>query len=152
MGTRASRHPAFSRQRRDGRERETTRVQRHRPEFAFSEDQGKVLSLYFPKTYLAICSVENLFDLADRSGCALHCGKNAYLEAVASALLLTWSRTTLLYWRGWALHDRQARLGDRLALPPAPQRRQGEIVVVEPQTVEPIDEIDHEPGAYAGLK
>jgi hypothetical protein len=59
---------------------------------------------------------------------------------------------TLLYWRGWALHDRQARLNDRLAMPPAPQWRSGAIVGFEPQAVEPIDEIDHDAGAYAGFE
>lgn len=52
---------------------------------------------------------------------------------------------TLLFWRGWAVHDRQTRLNERLALPP---------LVFPSATIErrldPIAEIDDIPGIYAG--
>lgn len=59
---------------------------------------------------------------------------------------------TLLFWRGWAIHDRQTRVGDDLPLPPAPIWQDGEIVDFREQSVEPIAEIDHRPGYYAGLE
>jgi hypothetical protein len=60
---------------------------------------------------------------------------------------------TLLFWRGFALHDRQTRLNDRLELPPAPVFGPGGVVVgTRPQSLEPIDEIDDQPGYYAGVE
>lgn len=57
---------------------------------------------------------------------------------------------TLLFWRGWAVHDRQTRLGDALPLPP---QRLGE----DPEgalqhELEPVHEIDGRPGFYAGVQ
>ena len=46
---------------------------------------------------------------------------------------------TILAFRGWSLHDRQSRLGDRLPLP-----RGG--------WLEPVAEIDDSPGYYAGVE
>jgi hypothetical protein len=75
------------------------------------------------------------------------------LRAYASAFYGNDPAGTLLYWRGWSLHDRQTRLGDRLPLPPRPTwDRFGTIVGYSEQSVEPFNEIDHEPGAYAGLE
>jgi hypothetical protein len=60
---------------------------------------------------------------------------------------------TLLFWRGWALHDRQTRLNDRLPMPPRPiWNATGAIVGTVPQTLEPIEEIDDRPGTYAGVE
>lgn len=60
---------------------------------------------------------------------------------------------TLLFWRGWALHDRQSRLNDRLSLPPLPVWDfTGTIVGTAPNSVEPFEEIDDRPGAYAGIE
>jgi len=60
---------------------------------------------------------------------------------------------TFLFWRGWSLHDRQTRLDDRLPMPPMPRWDfTGTIVGYSEQSVEPIEEIDHEPGAYAGAE
>jgi opacity protein-like surface antigen len=60
---------------------------------------------------------------------------------------------TLLFWRGWSLHDRQTRLNDVLSMPPRPIFGPGgTIVALRPQSVEPFEEIDHEPGAYAGVE
>ena len=60
---------------------------------------------------------------------------------------------TLLFWRGFALHDRQTRLNDTLPMPPMPVFGAGGIVVgTRPQSVEPFEEIDDEPGYYAGVE
>jgi hypothetical protein len=60
---------------------------------------------------------------------------------------------TLLFWRGWSLHDRQTRLDDRLPMPPLPAWDwTGTIVGYSEQSVEPFEEIDHEPGAYVGAE
>jgi hypothetical protein len=60
---------------------------------------------------------------------------------------------TLLFWRGWSLHDRQTRLDDRLPMPPMPSwNSTGAIVGYTEQSVRPFEEIDHEPGAYAGVE
>lgn len=57
---------------------------------------------------------------------------------------------TLLWWRGWSLHDRQSRLHDRLPMPPRPIWSNGAVVDHVDHFVEPFHEIDHEPGVYAG--
>jgi hypothetical protein len=60
---------------------------------------------------------------------------------------------TLLFWRGFALHDRQTRLNDKLPMPPMPVfGAGGSVVGVRDQSVEPIEEIDDEPGYYAGIE
>jgi hypothetical protein len=59
---------------------------------------------------------------------------------------------TLLFWRGWGLHDRQTRFNDKLPMPPTPiWDATGTIVGFRDQWVRPLDEIDHRPGAYLGL-
>lgn len=52
---------------------------------------------------------------------------------------------TLLFWRGWSLHDRQTRLNDELAIPPLP-------FTTAPQRLAPFQEIDDRAGAYAGVE
>jgi hypothetical protein len=59
---------------------------------------------------------------------------------------------TLLFWRGFASHDRQTRLNDRLPLPPAPVFGPGGVVGLREQSLEPFEEIDDEPGYYAGVE
>jgi hypothetical protein len=59
---------------------------------------------------------------------------------------------TLLFWRGFAIHDRQSRLGDDLPLPPAPVWINGEITNYSEQLLEPYAEIDNRPGYYAGIE
>jgi hypothetical protein len=60
---------------------------------------------------------------------------------------------TLLFWRGFAMHDRQTRLNDELPMPPMPVYGAGGIIVgVRAQSVEPIEEIDDAPGYYAGIE
>ena len=75
------------------------------------------------------------------------------LRAFASAFYGNDPAGTLLFWRGWSLHDRQTRLGDTLPMPPSPIFDfTGSVVGHAPQSVQPIDEIDHRPGAYAGVE
>jgi hypothetical protein len=58
---------------------------------------------------------------------------------------------TLLFWRGWSLHDRQTRLNDRLPIPPLPIfGANGTVIGSEPQPVQPFTETDHRPGFYLG--
>jgi hypothetical protein len=52
---------------------------------------------------------------------------------------------TLLFWRGWSLHDRQSRLNDDLLIPPRP-------FTTQPQALAPFMETDHRPGVYAGVE
>lgn len=57
---------------------------------------------------------------------------------------------SLLAWRGWALHDRQTGLGDRLPLAPLPTLGPGNLFAQQPLWVGPLHEVDHRPGYYAG--
>lgn len=60
---------------------------------------------------------------------------------------------TLLFWRGWALHDRQTRFGDRLPLPARPVfDSNGSVTDFVDQSLQPFSEIDGTPGIYAGLE
>lgn len=74
------------------------------------------------------------------------------LAAFGAAFYANDPAGTLLFWRGFAMHDRQTRLGDRLAMPPAPVFANGAVVGLRPQSVEPFAEIDHRPGYYAGIQ
>jgi hypothetical protein len=75
------------------------------------------------------------------------------LRAFASAFYANDPAGTLLFWRGWSLHDRQSRWSDDLPLPPAPiWNSTGRIVGLRQQSVQPFEEIDHEPGFYAGVE
>jgi hypothetical protein len=59
----------------------------------------------------------------------------------------------LLFWRGFASHDRQTRLNDKLPMPPMPVFDfGGNVIGVTAQSVEPIEEIDDDPGYYAGVE
>lgn len=57
---------------------------------------------------------------------------------------------TLLFWRGWGLHDRQTRLDDRLEIPGIPVFDGAGTLLAQPLTV--FTETDHRPGAYAGFE
>ena len=59
---------------------------------------------------------------------------------------------TFLFWRGFSVHDRQSRLGDRLPLPPIPIFGPDGVTGYRDLTLEPFAETDHEPGYYAGLE
>jgi hypothetical protein len=67
------------------------------------------------------------------------------LRGFASAFYGNDPAGTLLFWRGWALHDRQSRLNDELEIPPMPYQ-------TRPQQLSPFMETDHRPGFYAGLE
>ncbi|HUF72756.1 MAG TPA: porin [Gammaproteobacteria bacterium] len=58
---------------------------------------------------------------------------------------------TLLFWRGWSVHDRQTRLNERLPLAPLvlPGPSGGSPIVIE-RRLDPIAEIDDRPGIYLG--
>jgi hypothetical protein len=70
---------------------------------------------------------------------------NHELRAFASGFYGNDPAGTLLFWRGWSLHDRQSRLNDELLMIPRP-------FTTEPQTLEPFMETDHRPGMYAGAE
>lgn len=57
---------------------------------------------------------------------------------------------SLLFWRGWGLHDRQTRLNDRLEIPGIPTFDGAGTLI--PQPLEVFTETDHRPGAYAGVE
>jgi hypothetical protein len=60
---------------------------------------------------------------------------------------------TLLFWRGWSLHDRQSRLGDRWMLPPVPlPSPRGPVTGYVDNPFEPFHEIDGRPGVYGGAE
>lgn len=70
---------------------------------------------------------------------------NHELRAFAAAFHGNDPAGTLLFWRGWSLHDRQTRLNDELAIPPLP-------LTTVPQRLDPFEEIDDRAGAYAGVE
>jgi hypothetical protein len=77
----------------------------------------------------------------------------ADLRVFAAAFYGNDPAATLLFWRGWSLHDRQTRLGDVLSIPGQPVfGPQGAVLGLVPQNVEPVAEIDGRPGAYAGVE
>jgi len=57
---------------------------------------------------------------------------------------------SLLFWRGWGLHDRQTRLNDRLEIPGMPTFDGAGTLLAQP--LEAFTETDHRPGAYAGVE
>jgi hypothetical protein len=69
----------------------------------------------------------------------------------ASAFYGNDAAATLLFWRGWSLHDRQTRFSDRFSLLPYPAVSGGSIEYI-PQRVEPIAELDSTPGVYFGAE
>jgi hypothetical protein len=67
------------------------------------------------------------------------------LRAFAAGFYGNDPAATLLFWRGWSLHDRQTRLNDELVIPPLPW-------APGPQRLAPFTETDHRPGVYGGLE
>jgi len=59
---------------------------------------------------------------------------------------------TLLFWRGWSLHDRQSRLHDHFTIPDMPVYTGGVVTGTRDQTLKPFVETDHDPGFYAGVE
>ena len=57
---------------------------------------------------------------------------------------------SLLVWRGWAVHDLQTKVGDRLPLPVLSSLAPGGLFENQAPWVEPIQEIDDRAGYYAG--
>jgi hypothetical protein len=55
---------------------------------------------------------------------------------------------TMLSWRGWAVHDRQTRLGERIEFAHYPSL--DTVLPMQPSWVEPIEEIDDTLGFYLG--
>ena len=70
---------------------------------------------------------------------------NHELRAFAAGFYGNDPAGTLLFWRGWSLHDRQSRLGDELDDSAA-------AVHDEPAAAVAVRETDHRPGGYAGLE
>jgi len=56
----------------------------------------------------------------------------------------------LLSWRGWAMHQRQSRVGDAITLPVLPQVAPGMMFDKQALATEPFVETDHRPGYYYG--
>lgn len=56
---------------------------------------------------------------------------------------------TLLSWRGWAIHDRQSLLGERVEM--ANYRTLNQANLPQPTWVQPFEEIDNRPGYYLGV-
>jgi len=54
----------------------------------------------------------------------------------------------LLAWKGWSVHDRQTRFGDKLPLPPLPQIQPGRLMERQDPFVAPFREIDGRAGYY----
>ena len=75
-----------------------------------------------------------------------------FLRAFAAGFYGNDPAGTLLFWRGWSLHDRQTRLHDRLHIPDLPVWRSGAVVGTAPNSVAPFGETDDRPGAYAGIE
>jgi hypothetical protein len=67
------------------------------------------------------------------------------LRAFAAGFYGNDPAATLLFWRGWSLHDRQTRLNDVLDVAPMPFSRNF-------QRLEPFTETDHRPGVYGGVE
>ena len=57
---------------------------------------------------------------------------------------------SLLAWRGWAIHNRQSRLGDRPPLPALAQIQPGMMFEGQDHHVEPFVELDDRVGYYVG--
>ena len=55
---------------------------------------------------------------------------------------------SLLAWKGWSIHDRQSRLGDKLPLPPLPQIQPGGLFEDQDPYVAPFREVDDRIGYY----
>lgn len=58
---------------------------------------------------------------------------------------------SLLAWRGWALHDRQTGLSDRLPLAAIPSIEEGGLFAQQPPFVDPLREIDGRIGYYTAV-
>lgn len=73
------------------------------------------------------------------------------LSLTGSAFIANDPAGTLLAWRGWALHDREAGIFDQLPLAPIRAIGPGGSVERQAPWVEPFHQIDTRVGGYAGL-
>ena len=73
-------------------------------------------------------------------------------EVTAGGAVFGWNDPagTLLAWRGWALHDRQTGLRDRLPLAPLPIIGGDGLFPLQSPYAAPGREVDHRPGFYGG--
>jgi hypothetical protein len=73
------------------------------------------------------------------------------VAAFAGTFIGNDTAATLLFWRGWSMHDRQTRLNERVPLPTIviPDETGDTEIVVERQ-LDPIAEIDDSPGYFLG--
>ena len=55
---------------------------------------------------------------------------------------------SLLAWKGWSVHDRQTRFGDKLPLPPLPQIQPGMMFAAQDSYVTPFRELDNRVSYY----
>lgn len=55
---------------------------------------------------------------------------------------------SLLAWKGWSIHDRQTRFGDKLPLPPLPLIQPGRLFEAQDPYVMPFREVDNKVGYY----
>jgi hypothetical protein len=78
-------------------------------------------------------------------------GSPVEFDAFAGLFVGNDTAATFLFWRGWAVHDRQTRLNERLTLPPLvlPSTGGGPDTIVS-RKLDPIAEIDDSPGIYLG--
>jgi hypothetical protein len=78
-------------------------------------------------------------------------GSPIAVDAFAGLFAGNDTAATFLFWRGWAMHDRQTRLNERLPLPPLvlPSSGSGPDTIVA-RKLDPIAEIDDSPGIYLG--
>lgn len=58
----------------------------------------------------------------------------------------------LLAWRGWSLHDRQSRWGEKLALAELPALQEGSVFEAQAANIEPFEELDGDAGYTFGLQ
>ncbi len=71
---------------------------------------------------------------------------NHELRAFAAGFYGNDPAGTLLFWRGWSLHDRQTRLDDELRHSADADSRRTR------SSCQPFAETDHRPGGYAGVE
>jgi hypothetical protein len=74
------------------------------------------------------------------------------LQFIAATYYANDPAGALLSWRGWALHQRQSRLGDAIPLPVLPQIAPDMMFNRQALATEPFVETDHRPGYYYGLE
>lgn len=72
-------------------------------------------------------------------------------EASVTAAAFGWNdpSASLLAYRGWAVHDRQTGLADRVPLAPLPSISDGGVFEVQAPWAEPVREVDDRVGYYA---